>query len=287
MKITPRDDFSAVLRGKNEWIIYCRVDFNLKHAAAMGQSITNRAMHLGHAAEGIGILHAFAINVRLPQLAAREKAAEISRGLQLAGMWPRSMNAFIESDVSAQKGIERKRADNICRVGENLGRASCQSSNRQHGLCAVDERDGFFRFKYQWLQAGFAQRIRCGKALTFVNRLAFSDNSQRQMGQRSEIAAGAHTALRRNHRMHSAIEHRAERLDHNRAHTAIALGERIGAQQHHGASPWLTQWLTDTGRMRAHQVDLQFTDLIRANAHITQLPNARVDGISDAVTFKQ
>ena len=96
----------------------------------------------------------------------------------------------------------------------------------------------------------------------FVETLAFADQRQRQMRQRRQISARAHAALRGHQRSDAAIQHFAKRVDDGRAHAGVALGQRIGAQQHHGASLRDGKRLAHADRVGAHQVDLQFADLV-------------------------
>src|ERR1700686_1215637 len=103
------------------------------------------------------------------------------------------------------------------------------------------------------------------------------------MCQRSQISTRAHTALRRHERSDAAVEHLAKRVDDDRAHAGMALGERICPQQHHGARLCNRQWFAHAYCMRADQVDLQFTNLVAGNAHIAQFTHAGRDGISDLV----
>jgi len=51
------------------------------------------------------------------------------------------MNAFVEGHVCAPQRIERERADDIRRVGQDLGRKQRQNSDCQHRLRPVDQGD--------------------------------------------------------------------------------------------------------------------------------------------------
>ena len=90
-----------------------------------------------------------------------------------------------------------------------------------------------------------------------------------------EVSARAHAALRRNYRMHAAVQHLAQRVDDNPAHARAALRQRVRPQQNHGAAHVLAQRFAHAHRVRAQQVDLQLADVIVGNAHIAQLPDAR------------
>ena len=102
MEISAGDDVSFSLRSfapldgrapvpdvalhEHQRIVHRRVDFDLHHLAAVGQRVAHRAVDLRHAAQGVGILHAVAVAMRLAQLAAFEHLAQIRCRLQLAAV---------------------------------------------------------------------------------------------------------------------------------------------------------------------------------------------------------
>ena len=69
---------------KHQRVVHRRVDFDLQHLAAVGQRVAHRAMHLRHAAQGVGILHAVAVAMRFAHRAAFEHLAQIRGRLHLA-----------------------------------------------------------------------------------------------------------------------------------------------------------------------------------------------------------
>src|SRR5207237_7074769 len=75
--------------------------------AAGGQSVAHCSVHLGHAAEGICVLHAPTFAMRFANLAALEHGAQVCSGLELTGMRTHAMNAFIKSDIGPAEGVER------------------------------------------------------------------------------------------------------------------------------------------------------------------------------------
>ena len=63
----------------------------------------------------------------------------------------------------------------------------------------------------------------------------------------------------------------------------VTLGERIRPQQHHGARFCDGERFAYSDRMRAHQVDLQFANLIAGDAHVAQFAHASRDRVSEFV----
>jgi len=83
--------------------------------------------------------------------------------------------------------------------------------------------------------------------------------------------------------MDAAVQHFAERIDDDRAHSRITFGQRIGAQKHHGSGLGGGERVADAYRVRAHQVDLQFANLVADNAHIAELAYTGCDGIGELI----
>ena len=107
------------------------------------------------------------------------------------------------------------------------------------------------------------------------------------MRQRRQVTACAYAALRRNHRMHAAVEHGAQRVDDHVADAGESLGQGVGAQQHHGACDRLRQGIAYSHSVGAHQVELQPADIARRDAHIAELAHSGVHGVRNLVALKQ
>src|SRR6267378_2410494 len=103
------------------------------------------------------------------------------------------------------------------------------------------------------------------------------------MRQRRKIATRSHASLRWNHRRHAAIEHLADSVDSDAAYARVTLRQRIGAQEHHGARVRDRKWFTHADGVRAHEVDLQFADLIPDDVYIAQLADASRDGVRNFI----
>ena len=94
--------------------------------------------------------------------------------------------------------------------------------------------------------------------------LAFADQHQRHVRQRRQVARSAHAALRRHHRRDAAVQQIAKAFGHQRADAGEALGQHVGADQHHGAHHFARQRLAHAGRVRADHVALQLLQIARA-----------------------
>ena len=123
-----------------------------------------------------------------------------------------------------------------------------------------------------------APRRRHPRALEL--RLAFADQHQRHVGQRSQIAARPDAAPRRHHRRDAAIQQIAQPL----APPPAGCPKRPSPARSRGsassrAPPSRRQRLAHAAGVRAHDVALQLFEIVRRNARIGQQSDARVDGV--------
>ena len=82
----------------------------------------------------------------------------------------------------------------------------------------------------------FASARSPGMRTPSTHRLAFAHDHQRQVRQRRQVARGADRSLRRDHRVHAAVEHLAAAARHTTARTPEwPSGEHLRAQEHHRA----------------------------------------------------
>ena len=115
--------------------------------------------------------------------------------------------------------------------------------------------------------------------LIFASGAALADDDLREMREGSEIARCADRTLRRNQRMNFGVEHFAERVDNLRADAAEAFGERVGAEQHHGASFGSLSGVADSTSVRANEIDLELADLFGGDADGSEFAEAGVDAV--------
>ena len=135
------------------------------------------------------------------------------------------MNALVEGGIGAFQRVAAEAAEHVGGIDQRLRGQQRQRAHGQHGLRAVDQRDGFFGFEHQRLDLRLLQRVGAGNARAFcVDAFAFADQRQREMRQGSEIAARSHAALRRDHRSDAAVQHFAERVDDDGAHAGVSFG---------------------------------------------------------------
>jgi hypothetical protein len=113
-----------------------------------------------------------------------------------------------------------------------------------------------------------------GKPLASVKRLALANDHQRQMRQRSQIAARAHRALFRNDRMHARVEQRHQQLHKFHCGTPLKPLASTLARSSSMArdSPSESGW-PHPACVAAHQVGLQLRQLSGGMRTSASLPN--------------
>ncbi len=83
--------------------------------------------------------------------------------------------------------------------------------------------------------------------------------------------------------MHAAVQHLAERIDNDAAHSRTAFRQRVRSQQDHCPADRLAEGFADPDGMRTHQVQLQGSVLGGRNPHIAQFADAGRNRIGETV----
>ena len=146
------------------------------------------------------------------------------------------MNALVKRRIGSFERVTAESAQHVGGVNQRFRRQQRQRAHAQHGLRAIDQRDRLFCLQHEGLDLRTLQRLATRKPYAlFIDALALTNQSQRQMRQRRKVSAGTNASLRRDVRRGPAIQHLANPVDDNRAHARVTFGKRIGAQKHHGA----------------------------------------------------
>ena len=273
---------------KDERVIGCGAGFGFHDRGDVVEHVADRAMHLRHAAQAVGILNPRVVGaVRFANLAALEQCREMPGRGYLAAMRPRILNAGVEGHGSATQRLQRHCSGNIRQPDKRLRIVERQRSNGRHRLGAVQESKTFFGFKPQRSQPGTAQRFAATDAFSAIESFSFSNENQREMRQRRKIAARAHRTLFRHDGMNACVEQGDQHLDGLFAHSAEALGENVCAQQEHGADFGLGKRLAQAAGMASHQIHLQVAEAVSRNANVRELAEAGIDAVDGNSSFSR
>ena len=118
-----------------------------------------------------------------------------------------------------------------------------------------------------------------GQHLAADLREALADQHQREVRQRSQVAAGAQRAARGHHRVHAGSQQVEQQLHRLEPHARAALGERVGAQQRGRPHDLDGERIADPAGVAAQQVQLQLGRLLRLDVDIHEPPEPGVDAI--------
>jgi len=202
-------------------------------------------------------------------------------------MWARGIQPRIEGARRTSQSVQRHGANRVGRMRQRFSFQQFQASNGQHGLRAVHQRNAFFRCQHDWLNRRAPQRVAARNPHSFELGLAFADQHQRDMRQRSKIAARPHAALRWNHRRDAAIQQVAQSLGYQRPNPGKTFGQHIGANQHHGANFRGRQRIAHPAGVRADNIALQLLQLIGGHANIGQQSHASIYRINRRIPGRE
>src|SRR5437762_2836391 len=152
-----------------------------------------------------------------------------------------------------------------------------------HRLRAIEQGQPLFCFETLRLKSSAGQRFMAFHSFALKKCLAFTNQSQSEMSERSEIAAGADRSFLWNNGADTAIEHLTKHLDDFEPDTAEAERKHVGAQQHHGAHLGLRKRIANSAGMTANEVKLQLSQSVARDANVREFTKARADTINGRV----
>src|SRR5439155_18962573 len=119
--------------------------------------------------------------------------------------------------------------------------------------------------------------------LPFKKRLAFADETQSQMGKRSEITARANRAFFRNHWIDAPVQHFAKQLDDFATNSTEAERQNIRTQHDHRAHLGLRQRISNSTGVAADKVQLKLTQFALRNSDVGELAESGGDSVNHRI----
>ena len=132
----------------------------------------------------------------------------------------------------------------------------------RHARRAVDQRDAFLVAQHRRFEIRGAQRIGTRHAPAANRHLAFADQCKGDVGQRRQVAAGAHGAHFRYDRDDVPVQALEQQRVERCADAGIPPRQAGGARGHGGAHMSFGEWGTDAGGEVIDQVALQFLRML-------------------------
>ena len=272
MEVPPGEHGLVV--GEDERIVGAGVELHLEHATKVVDRIVAGTVHLGGAAQGVGVLHAVAEDVRFGDLAALRQGKDSGGRGDLARMRPRRVDAWIEGGARTAERLDAERRHDVRRHQEPLRIVEHQAGGSGHEMCAVEHAERVLGPQLDGLKAGGAQRLGTAAPFTLVHDVAFPDQHQADVRRRCEVAAGAQRSLFRHPRTDIVVEQVDQLLRNRRAHPRGPLAELVDPDQHAGAHQLIGERRSDADRVAHEEVALKLSGVRRWNAHVLQRPHA-------------
>ena len=280
VEVAAGDDLGFASLHEEERVVGDAAELALHHAACPADAIDRGAQHLRAAAERVRVLHArVVLLVGLEHFASRELLQDRCRHGLLPGLVARGVDARIQERVRGAARIDGERGGAHGGAEQGVRIVERQRADRAHVVRAVDERQTFLRMERLGPEVHGAERIARRHPLSAEVRLAFAEEPERQVRERSQVAGGAHRTARRHHGVHAGIQHGDDQFHQLRPHRAVCAREACRQDHHHAADHFLLCRITDTGGVAPHEVHLQRVEVGIGHAHPRQRTEPGVDPV--------
>jgi len=201
--------------GEDERVVGRRVDLARQHGPGVIEGVLHRAVHLGDAAQRIGVLHLVAVQVGEADFAAGHEGGDLRGGPHLARVRPDGLDARVERRVGADEGVGGHGGDHGGDPEQVIDLIGQEAADGGHEVGAVEHRQTLLGLERHGGDTGLAERLAAGQHPALVPRFAFTHEHQRQMGRRGQIAAGADGPFLRDHRQDVAGQHAEQGVHHH------------------------------------------------------------------------
>ncbi len=236
--------------------------------------------HLRLAADRVRVLHVFAIEVRLANIAAAHQLPQDARDRGLPAVPAHAVNAAIERRVAALDRVSGHGAGYQRRREHVLAAEYRRERKRGRYLRTVQQREAFLGREPDRHDTGVREGLLRRHQFAVYPRLADADQHARHVRERRQVARGADRALGRYPRIDVVIDQRAQRVDQLEPYAGETLGQRDDFHQHDQAHDVVAEVLPDTDRMRAHEILLQLHEFVVADVDARELAEAGVDAVN-------
>src|SRR5262249_52311654 len=148
------------------------------------EAFPNRAVNLRHAAQAVGVLYAFASEMRLANFAVLQKSGEPLRNLALTLMRAGLMDPRIECNGRALESFKGHGSSQVRKVYQLLRARPTDDSACKRGLSSVEQGETFLRLEVKRGDADSFECLASGYPRGGTEDLAFTDQDECKMGQR-------------------------------------------------------------------------------------------------------
>ena len=149
--------------------------------------------------------------------------------------------------------------------GEAAGSDEAERAHRRHELRPVDEREPFLGLERDRSETDAGERLRSSDALSVEERIALADQRERQVRERSQVAARSDRASTRDARNEAAVQALEQVLDRLDARAGVALRECVRAEEHRRADDLVRIRIADTRRVTSEEAKLELARQLLRN----------------------
>ena len=217
---------------------------------------------------------------------AVEQREDVRGGGRLPRERPELVDARQEAVARGLQRVDRQRAGHVGRLGEPPRTHDPERRERAHELRAVDEREPFLRFEAERLEPRPRKRVAALEQLAVEPRTPFADEREREVGQRSEVAARADGSAARHFRDDAAAETVEQQLRDLDARTGVALRERVRAHDHRRSHDLARIRLADPAGVAPQEPELELLGQLLGNPRRDEAPEAGRDAVGRLVLAK-
>ena len=260
------------------------VGFDAQYLGGLAQLGQAGAHDLRLAAQRVRVLNLVAVLVRQRHFAGvAQQVTEAGSGVDLAALATHFVDARIERRARAQCGFDAQAA-----AGDGSGVQVFTLEQATQGigggrLGAVEQGQALLGGQGQRLEAGHGQGFGGWQPLALVAGLAFTQQHQRHVRQRGEVAGGAHRTLQRDVRVDFGVDQGDQRVDDLATDAGEATAEAVDLQHHDQAHQVVIQRRADTGGVGQHQRALQVFQVVAGDAGRGQQAETGVDAVGGTV----
>lgn len=279
------DDVGGVGGGEDEGVVGDGTEFVFDCGAHIGDGVLSCADDLGDAPEGIGVLHAGVVGlVAREDLRACKESADLLGDARWPGLMADIVDAGIEVGIGGAAGVDGHCGGAEGGAREALGVGECEHALGCHEVGAVDEGEAFFGAEFDWGDFCLGEGVRAGEGCAVESCFAFTDEHERDMGERREVARCADGADCGDDGGDACVQQMDDLLDDDRTDARVPACEGGGEDEHHRSDGFFRERVADACGVRAEDVVLDGGDVRVGDAFACEGAEAGVDAV-DRVAF--
>ena len=281
VEVAPRND--GLVLQEQKGVVRDSVQLDLHLVQHVVQRVAHRAVVLGHAAQGVGVLHPIPL-AAVQDLGPLHQAAHVGGHPDLPPLAADLVDARVKGVLQGGQPLEGQGGDDVRQLGRADRVVEGQGPDRRHGAGAVRHAQALLAG--QRAQRGdirLLHRLRSAHLHAPIQRPSAPQEGQRHVGQRRQVAGRAKGALLGDDGRHPPVQHLDEHLHQDGPHSGDPSAQGVGPQEHHAA-----HHLGGVGVPRARAVaqDQVRGELVRhllRHRHLLKVPEARGDAVGRAL----